>query len=213
MSVDWGYILLVDADARFRAFVSLHVARAGFTVTEATTGGQAVDAAREERPSLVLLDVALPDVNGFEVCQRLRDEFGDDLPIVFVSGERTGPLDRAAGFLVGGDDYLVKPVDPDELLARARRLVSRSRRGRASWPRTPRQAALTDRELEVLQLLAEGMSSKVIARELVIAPKTVASHVQHVIAKLGVHSRAEAVAVAYREGYVSATTATANGPG
>jgi two-component system, NarL family, nitrate/nitrite response regulator NarL len=210
MAVDWGPILIVDADARFRAFVSRLVARAGFTVREAATGGHAVESAREERPGLVLLDVGLPDINGFEVCKRLRDEFGDDLPIVFVSGERTDPLDRAAGFLVGGDDYLVKPVDPDELLARARRLVSRSRRGRGSWPRTPRQAALTNRELEVLQLLAEGMSSKAIARELVIAPKTVASHIQHVIAKLGVHSRAEAVAVAYREGYVSATAAAAD---
>jgi DNA-binding NarL/FixJ family response regulator len=212
MAVDSGPILIVDADARFRAFVSGLVTRAGFTAREAATGGQAVEAARAERPGLVLMDVGLPDVNGFEMCQRLRDEFGDDLPIVFVSGERTDPLHRAAGFLVGGDDYLVKPVDPDELVARARRFVARSRRGRSSWPRTPRRAALTDRELEVLQLLAEGMPPKEIARELVIAPKTVASHVQHVIAKLGVHSRAEAVAVAYREGYVSATTAAADGP-
>ena len=65
----------------------------------------------------MLLDVLLPDVSGFEIASELRDEFGDDLPIVFISGDRTQPLDRAAGLLVGGDDYVVKPADQDELLA------------------------------------------------------------------------------------------------
>jgi DNA-binding NarL/FixJ family response regulator len=159
--------------------------------------------ARRVRPSLVLLDVLLPDVSGFEIASELRDEFGDDLPIVFISGDRTEPLDRAAGLLLGGDDYVVKPPDPDELLARVRRLISRSRRGRAaSFPRGPIEAELTSREREVLALLAGGMRPKQIARELVISPKTVASHLQSVLAKLGVHSRAEAIAIAYREGFV-----------
>lgn len=203
MTVDCGPILIVDEDADFRAFASHLFERAGFSTTEAATGEQAMTAARSERPGLVLLDVVLSDVSGFEVSKELRDEFGDDLPIVFVSGERTEPLDRAAGLLVGGDDYVVKPFDPDELLARARRLISRSRRTRSSWPRPPLDAALTSRELEVLQLLAEGMAPKEIARGLVISPKTVASHIQHILAKLGVHGRAEAVAVAYREGFVT----------
>ena len=162
-----------------------------------------MQASRRARPSLVLLDVLLPDVSGFEIVKELRDEFGDDLPIVFISGDRTEPLDRATGLLLGGDDYVVKPPDPDELLARVRRLISRSRRGRAaSSHRAAIDTELTFREREILALLAEGMRPKQIARELVISPKTVASHLQHVLAKLGVHSRAEAIAIAYREGLV-----------
>ena len=171
-------------------------------------------AARGTRPSLVLLEVLLPDVSGFEIVRELRDEFGDDLPIVFISGERTEPLDRATGLLLGGDDYVVKPPDPDELLARVRRLISRSRRGRAaSLPRGPIEAELTSREREVLALLAGGMRPKQIARELVISPKTVASHIQRVLAKLGVHSRAEAIAIAYREGLVGEPPLAGGQPG
>jgi DNA-binding NarL/FixJ family response regulator len=203
MITDCGPILIVDEDEGSRAFASRLFERAGFPIEEAATGEEAMVSARRVRPSLVLLDVLLPDVSGFEIASELRDEFGDDLPIVFISGDRTEPVDRAAGLLLGGDDYVVKPPDPDELLARARRLISRSRRGRAaSLARGPIDTELTSREREVLELLANGMRPKQIARELVISPKTVASHLQSVLAKLGVHSRVEAIAIAYREGFV-----------
>jgi two-component system, NarL family, nitrate/nitrite response regulator NarL len=206
VGLDCGPILIADKDAVFRSFVSDLFQRAGFSTAQTVSGEEALAAARSSRPGLALLDVSLPDISGFEVCRELRDEFGDDLPIVFVSDDRTEPFDRAAGLLVGGDDYLVKPLDSDELLARVRRLISRSRRGRTSWPSGPREAALTEREREVLQLLVEGLHAKEIARDLVISPKTVASHVQHVLAKLGAHSRAEAVAIAYRDGFVTSPT-------
>lgn len=201
---DFGPILIVDQDEGSRAFAARLFERAGFATDEATSGEEAMASARQVRPSLVLLDVVLPDLSGFEIASELRDEFGDDLPIVFISGDRTEPLDRAAGLLLGGDDYVVKPADPDELLARARRLISRSHRVRtASWSRLPAAAELTSREQEVLVLLAGGMRPKQIARELVISPKTVASHIQRVLAKLGVHSRAEAIAMAYKHGLVA----------
>lgn len=213
MITDCGPILIVDEDEGSRAFASRLFERAGFPIEEAATGEEAMVSARRVRPSLVLLDVLLPDVSGFEIVSELRDEFGDDLPIVFISGDRTEPLDRAAGLLLGGDDYVVKPPDPDELLARARRLISRSRRGRAaSLARGPINPELTNREREVLELLAGGMRPKQIARELVISPKTVACHIQRMLAKLGVHSRAEAVAIAYREGFIGQAGPTAHDP-
>src|SRR6266511_2711756 len=151
----------------------------------------------------------LPDNNGFEICRTLRDEFGDDLPIIFVSGERVAPADRAVGLLVGGDDYLVKPVDPDEFLARVRRAVARSRREPAvPSTTTSRSLDLTKRELEVLELLAQGQTQAQIASALVISPKTVASHVQRILAKLGVHSRAQAVALAYQSGAIRGPTSS-----
>ncbi len=202
-----GPILVVDDDADFRAYVVVLLSRAGFPATlDSATGEEALAAARAERPALVLLDVFLPDINGFEVCRTLRDEFGDDLPIIFISGERVEPADRAVGLLVGGDDYLVKPVDRDEFLARVRRALVRSRREPAGRSTTSRSPDLTKRELEVLEQLAHGQTQAQIAAGLVISPKTVASHLQRILAKLGVHSRAQAVAVAYQSGAIRGPT-------
>jgi DNA-binding NarL/FixJ family response regulator len=203
VAIDCGRILIVDGDAGFRAFVARLLERAGFATNEVATGGEALAAASDGvAPGLVLLDLSLSDISGFEVCRELRDKFGEDLPIVFVSGERTDPLDRAAGLLVGADDYLTKPVHPDELLARVRRLVSRSRQVHPVVAGATRDVDFTPREQEVLLLLAEGLHPKEIALELAVRPKTVASHIQRIIGKFGVHSRAEAVAVAYRDGFV-----------
>lgn len=96
------------------------------TITPATTsvvssGEEALDTVRREDPCLLVLDVGLRGLSGYEVCRRLRDELGNRLPIVFVSGVRTESFDRAAGLLMGADDYLVKPVAPDEFLAERRR--------------------------------------------------------------------------------------------
>jgi DNA-binding NarL/FixJ family response regulator len=145
----------------------------------------------------------LPGVSGYEVCRELKDEFGETLPIVFVSRNRTEPGDRVAGLLVGGNDYLVKPLDPNELLARVRRLLSAALAGgRAARKLTQRE--LTQRELDVLSLLVDGLNQSEMAEKLYISPKTVGKHIEHILAKLGVHSRAQAVAVAVREGLIEA---------
>jgi DNA-binding NarL/FixJ family response regulator len=194
-----GWILVVDADDGFRALVSSLLNRVGYETHEAATGEDALAAVHPERPALVLLDVCLPGLTGYEVCRELRDEFGEELAIVFVSGERTEPYDRVGGLLMGADDYLVKPLDQNELLARVRRLLARS----ASV--TPDLAStLTKRELQVLLLLADGLESEEIAGRLFISPKTVATHIQRILTKLRVHSRAQAVALAHRRHLVDA---------
>src|SRR2546426_9900164 len=104
--------------------------RVGLDVTEARLGEEALEAAAAQRPAAVILDVCLADIDGFEVCRELRERCGEALPIVFVSGERLESHDRVAGLLIGADDYLVKPIDPDELIARLRRLLVQSN-GRA----------------------------------------------------------------------------------
>jgi DNA-binding NarL/FixJ family response regulator len=193
-------ILVVDDDAAFRSFVVTLLSRAGFESEQAGTSTEALASARAGRPDLVLLDVRLPDGSGLEICRVLRDLYGDELPIIFVSGERIEPLDRATGLLIGGDDYVVKPFDPDEFLARIRRCLERvDARAHAELPEHE-GLPLTPRELEVLRLLAEGIDPQTIAERLVISPKTVASHLQRVMAKFGVHSRVEAVARAYELG-------------
>jgi two-component system, NarL family, nitrate/nitrite response regulator NarL len=196
-----GSILIVDDDANYRAFVSSMFGRVGYGAREASSGEEALTSVRRERPSCVLLDVLLPGVTGYAVCRELRDEYGEALPIIFVTGERTEPGDRVAGLLLGADDYVVKPFDPDELLARVRRSIVRSDlTERRNGDQHRRVFGLTDRERDIVMRLADGMGQKAIAAELVISPKTVATHIQRILGKLGVHSRAEAVAVAHREG-------------
>jgi DNA-binding NarL/FixJ family response regulator len=164
-------------------------------IEEAATGAEGLAIARRTAPALVLLDVHLPDISGYEVCRELRETFGEGLPILFLSGARTESYDRVGGLLLGADDYLVKPFAHDELLARVRRLLARSNRGYAA-----QSYGLTARELEVLSCLAAGQDQAQIAAALVISEKTAATHIQHILSKLGVHSRAEAVAFAHRHG-------------
>ena len=192
-------VLVVDDDAGHRALVCAVLEQEGFATMEADCGEDALDVARRERPALVVLDVNMPGgVSGYEVCRALRADYGPAIPILFLSGTRTESYDRVAGLMLGGDDYLVKPFAPDELLVRLRNLMRRS--DGAAPPRSP----LTKRELEVLKLLADGLDQAEIARQLVISPKTVATHIEHILEKLRVRSRAQAVALAYREDLLGA---------
>jgi two-component system nitrate/nitrite response regulator NarL len=186
-------ILIADNDRQSCILISDVLGRAGYTTYVVETGEEALAAAKKERPALVILEALLPGVPGYEVCRELKDEFGETLPIVFVSRNRTEPGDRVAGLLVGGDDYLVKPFDPSELLVRVRRLLS------AVPAQGPSAHNLTQRELDVLSLLVKGLSQPEIAERLFIASKTVGKHIEHILTKLGVHSRAQAVAVAARD--------------
>jgi DNA-binding NarL/FixJ family response regulator len=190
--------LVADPDDAARAEVARVFEAAGYDVTQVATGEDALGAARSEAPCAVVLEVSLGAFSGYEVCRELRRSFGRELPIVFLSGVRTESYDRVAGLLVGADDYLVKPCAGDELLIRVRRLLPRSSPARAG------AAKLTKREEEVLGLLAEGLPQGSIAERLSISSKTVGTHIEHILSKLGVHSRTQAVALAYREELVTA---------
>ena len=125
---------------------------------------------------------------------------GEQLLVFFLSGMRTEPLDRVAGLMLGADDFIVKPFDPDELVARVRRFVSRKGLAQAQDGEN-RGPQLTRREIEILDLLVEGRRQKEIATLLVISHKTVATHIQNLLGKFGVHSRAELIARAYQLGH------------
>jgi DNA-binding NarL/FixJ family response regulator len=170
------------------------LAKVGFRALQAETGEQALALVLTNAPEAVILEIPLGNLSGYEVCHSLRAELGPELPIIFLSGARTEPYDRVAGLLLGADDYLVKPYADGEIIARLTNLYRRAGARRLGEARR-----LTKRELEVLDLLGEGLRHYDIARQLFISPKTVATHVEHILRKLGVRSRAEAIAVAYRE--------------
>jgi two-component system nitrate/nitrite response regulator NarL len=192
-------MLVVDDDRHFRALTRELLERVGFAVVEAADADQALAAAEHAPPQLVLLDVRLPGVNGYELLRELRDRFGDRLPIIFVSGERTDLYDRVVGLLLGADDYILKPFEPDELIARVRRSL-RGGQHELNGAEAAEDviADLTPREREILALLAAGRSAPEIARQLMISARTVSTHIQRILKKLGVHTRTQAVAVAYR---------------
>ncbi len=190
-----GSVFVAD-DAQSCALISRLLRRAGYATRELSSGEQVLQAAAAELPSLVVLNVNLPGLNGYEVCRELRDAYGETVRIVFVSAERTEPFDKVAGLLVGADDYVVKPFDPAELVARVRRLIARLTPSVEQTRPLKPLAALTPRERQVLKLLSEGRQPVEIARKLVISPKTVATHIQRVLKKLDVHDRTQAVALA-----------------
>lgn len=189
-------IVMPDADARRRT--SRLFQRAGYGTATVGTGEEALSAADVRRPALIVLELELEDMTGYEACYELRARVSEDLPVILLSSQRTESSDRVAGLMIGADDYLSVPFDPDELLVRARRLLARMS-GRSTPPDTP----LTARETQVLQLLADGKNQDAIADELFISAKTVGTHIQRILTKLGVHSRTEAVALAYRQALIT----------
>jgi DNA-binding NarL/FixJ family response regulator len=198
-------VLVVDDDAAFREHVRIVLEDAGFGVIESGTAEDALRIARDEDPPLAVLDVHLPGMSGYEVCRALREELGQRIGIIFLSGSKMETIDRAAGLTLGADDYILKPFEPEELVARVRALLRRVA------PETDASTSfagstgfdLTPRELEVLRLLADGLDQDEIAQRLFITPKTVATHIERILGKLGVRSRAQAVALAYREELVN----------
>ncbi len=189
-----GRVLVVDDDPIVCELVATTLDEHGYPTRRASDVREALYLVERETPDVVVLDVHLPDISGYQLCRRLRDDYGDSIGIILLSGERMESLDRAAGLLLGADDYMVKPFVLDELLARVQRLAKRSR----PIARTV-VAGLTRRELEILRLLACGLDHIEIARDLVITAKTVEKHIEHILLKLGVHSRAQAIVLALQE--------------
>jgi DNA-binding NarL/FixJ family response regulator len=198
-----GRVIVIDRDARTRDAVGGLAVRLGCEAQMYAPGPGVIDDL-EAPPALAVIEVETPSPSGLELLRELHERFGETVPVILVSGARTDALDRVAGLLLGADDYVVKPFDDDELLARMRRSLRRgSGNGNGNGngrDRETNEPPLTVRELEVLRLLAEGLSQRDIADVLVVSPKTVGTHIQRIIGKMGVNSRTQAVALAAREG-------------
>jgi DNA-binding NarL/FixJ family response regulator len=201
---EFDTVLVVDCDETARSLIAAQVARLGLDCSAVDSSDAALAAAEKDEPALAVIAVELPGLNGLGLLQALHQRF-ERLPVILTSSKHVDPIGRAAGLMLGADDYLVKPLDPAELTARIRRSLERSERpvGSGAQADPPSDAHdLSRREREILLLLAEGKAETEIAAALVLSPKTVATHIQNVLRKMGVHSRTQAVAAAYREGLV-----------
>jgi two-component system, OmpR family, response regulator len=127
--MDSPRVLVVDDEPNIRDLVEVALRFHGFEVTTAATGAEALDRARDAGPRLIVLDVMLPDLDGFEVCRRLRGR-GDETPVIFLTARDT-PTDTVTGLTLGGDDYVTKPFSVDALVARVRAVLRRTGTGPA----------------------------------------------------------------------------------
>jgi DNA-binding response OmpR family regulator len=118
-----GTILVVDDEPNIADLVELYLRRDGYRVVKAATGEEVAGAVRSHRPRLVVLDVGLPDIDGLEVCRRLRRTSA--IPVIFLTARDT-EIDRVLGLELGADDYVTKPFSPPELVARVKAVLRRA---------------------------------------------------------------------------------------
>src|SRR5947199_5750779 len=161
MSSSTQSVLVVEDEASIASFVSLYLKNAGYDVRAATNGADALASVQAEQPDLIVLDLMLPDIDGIEVCKRIRQR--SDVPILMLTA-RDEDVDKIIGLEVGADDYMTKPFNPRELVARVKSILRRA---------TP---ARKERESEVLQhgnLLVDAgrREAKVGDQEIQLAPK------------------------------------------
>ncbi|MDT7538259.1 MAG: two-component system, OmpR family, response regulator [Actinomycetota bacterium] len=136
-------LLVVDDEPNIRELLSASLRFAGFEVSTAADGHEALASARAVKPDLLLLDVMMPGLDGFEVVKRLRQE-GNKAPVLFLTA-RDATEDKISGLTVGGDDYITKPFSLDEVIARVRAVLRRTEGAQAS----PTTAKLTFADIEL----------------------------------------------------------------
>ena len=202
-------ILLVDDEPSIIELARMYLEREGFRIHAAKDGPSALEAVSRDRPALIVLDVMLPQLDGFEVCRRLRSR-GDEVPVIMLTA-RDEDIDKILGLELGADDYLTKPFNPRELTARVKAILRRSdpkktadgqplHRGDLTIDPASREARLASRtldlraqEFDLLLTLAE-QPGRVFSREQLLQlawgfdyygqTRTVDVHIAHLRKKL-----------------------------
>jgi len=198
-------LLMIDDHPLFRRGVVQLLTESGrfHVVGEASSGPEGLDVAAKLKPDMILLDLNMQGMNGLEVLKVLKQRDPDTRVVMLTVSDETSDLITA--LRSGADGYLLKEMDPDDLVVklgqvaagevilteRLTRLLAHSMR-EVNRPRDPDEAGLTEQERRILELIAQGLSNKMVARELKISDGTVKVHVKHLLRKLNLHSRLEA---------------------
>ncbi len=199
-------ILVIDDDPKIRKQTCALLQTEGYATIEARNGREGITLARSEKPTLVLCDITMPEMNGHRVVETLRqDPATAHLPFIFLTGW-SEKSDQRTGMNLGADDYLVKPVEPLDLLGavqarlRRRQQTTGSTRAASAADATPgaieRALGLTAREAEILSWVVQGKTNPEIGTILGIQLTTVKKHLESVFTKLGVENRTAAVTLA-----------------
>jgi two-component system NarL family response regulator len=198
MVVDDHPIVREGFGGRIGAEADMHV------VAEASSGEEAIALFRRHRPDVTLMDLRMPGMSGTDTIRAILREFPDGRFIVLTTYD--GDEDIYQALRAGAQAYLLKHMLPDEILTAIRAVHSGERRIPAAVGTRLAErlsgTALSDRELEVLQLLGKGKSNREVAAELAISEATVKGHVTNILTKLGAHDRTHAVISALKRGLI-----------
>lgn len=221
-------ILLVDDDKDIIEFMSYNLRNEGFIVVSCGNGRDAIEAAKKEKPHLILLDVMMPEMDGIETCQEIRELPGlEDTIIAFLTA-RGEDYSQIAGFEAGGDDYIVKPIKPKVLISRINALLKRYKykgkeivhenlsssfgnlvldREKYLVMRDAEEINLPKKEFELLSLLIsvpgkvftrEEIFSKVWGDDVIVGDRTIDVHIRKLREKLGDHCIKTVKGVGYK---------------
>ncbi|MBU8880424.1 response regulator transcription factor [Bacillus sp. FJAT-29790] len=158
-----GKILVVEDEVSIRKLIVFNLQRSNFDVLEAGEGKTALMLVKAEEPSLIVLDLMLPDMDGFEICTQLKENH-PDLPVIIVSA-RGQDMEKIMGLELGADDYIVKPFNPLELVARIRSVLRRTRMESVKEQRNKIKSGPFNLEIKTQRIYKNGKLLKLTARE------------------------------------------------
>ncbi|WP_416672723.1 response regulator transcription factor [Egbenema bharatensis] len=205
MSKDTGVgehkrLLLIDDDPNLILLVKDYLEFRGYEVITAENGQEALEVLDQDTPDMIICDVMMPQMDGYSLVEHVRKNPRTSwIPVLFLSAKGQSQ-DRVKGLNTGADVYMVKPFEPEELVAQvesslkqASRLIQRQEKSSDSAPRiqVPFDVELTPTELRVVQYVARGMANREIAEELNVSQRTIESHVSNMLGKTGLHNRTE----------------------
>ncbi|BAW97327.1 two-component response regulator [[Synechococcus] sp. NIES-970] len=206
-------ILVVDDDLILQKILENLLQQAGYDVAIASSGEQGLEVWPEFQPNLIVSDVRMPKMDGFELCRRIRAQpSGDLLPFLFLSSQ-ADLENRLEGHFSGADDYIVKPFEMKELLAKIERQLARLEKIQSEIQRLTEQAPpqetqsepdplpLTPAEMRVFREVVQGWTNKQISDHLYVSPRTVQTHLSSILNKLNLENRSQLVRFAYENGY------------
>ncbi|GAB4375125.1 MAG: response regulator transcription factor [Elainellaceae cyanobacterium] len=211
-------ILIVDDDITLKTALIRYLQNRGYSVQEASSGTEALGMFEQNQPDVVVSDVMMPGMDGLEFCRRLRStRSGQLVPFIFLSS-RKDLDDRIQGHQIGADDYLVKPFEPRELIAKIEAQLERSRRinseivrlmqqanqtsgSQSTTASEPKPLPLTPAEEKVFWEVIQGYTNKQIGDRLFISPRTVQTHLSNILSKLQLESRSQLIRYAFERGY------------
>lgn len=201
-------VLIVDDDPILQMALTRRLQAQGLEVMTANSGQEALDLLSAQPADVVVSDVVMPGMNGFEFCHQLRASPGGEMvPFIFLSS--LGELNnRVQGHLIGADDYLVKPFSANELIAKVKGAIARSQRLHSALERmveetaaSPSPLPLTPAEERVFWEVVQGYTNKQIGEHLFLSPRTVQTHLSNILTKLSLENRSQIVRFAYEQGY------------
>jgi DNA-binding NarL/FixJ family response regulator len=226
-------LLLVDDEPGLREAVQAYLEDSGYAVDVATNGREGLDLARQKLPDLIISDIMMPQVDGYEFLRQLReDPHFKTTPVIFLTA-RGMTSDRIQGYSAGCDAYIPKPFDPDELVAIVKNLLEKqasireaaedddgmtirvikeeidkikallTQRGAIAPTPSDIKIDFTPREQSVLDLVVDGLMNKEIARRLETSVRNVEKYVSRLFTKTGTNSRTELVRFALEHGLIS----------